>query len=284
MDVAAFKAEQRANWDAVSPGWETMRDHFEDGAAAITRRLLDLGRVRRGQRVLDVATGHGEPALSAARLVGPSGEVVGIDISPAMLEVARRRAAGMDNVHFVEADVETLDQPPGSFDVVLSRFGLMLTLDHGAAFRALRRVLAPGGVLAAAVWGPPDEHLLSVGPAALARLLDRSPPPPDRPGPFSMSDPSRLIEELTAAGFADVTVTESVAPFRFDSAEAYIQYCRALIPSQMSRIVAERFGAPDAPEPWEAVARAVERHADRDGTIRLPSVALCFRAMASPPG
>src|SRR3984893_6061387 len=122
FDPIAFKSKQRADWNAMSPGWEAERDGFERGAASVTARLLDLGGVRPGQTVLDVATGQGEPALSAARIVGPTGRVVGIDASPGMLEVARRRAHGQGNIEFIEADMESLGQVAGPFDVVLSRF------------------------------------------------------------------------------------------------------------------------------------------------------------------
>jgi SAM-dependent methyltransferase len=280
FDPIAFKSKQRADWNAMSPGWEAERDGFERGAASVTTRLLDLGGVRPGQRVLDVATGQGEPALSAARLVGPTGRVVGVDIAPAMLEIARRRAAGLDNVEFVEGDLETLGQPAASFDVVLSRFGLMFAVDHVAAFRALARVLVPGGVLAAAVWGPPSAHLLSSAPNVIGERLELPPPSPDQPGPFSMSDPLRVTEELAAAGFVEISVTEHVAPFQFSSVEEYIRYNKTLLPPQFLQMVRDRFGSADDLETWNAVARAAEQHADGDGTVRLPSTALCLRAVA----
>jgi ubiquinone/menaquinone biosynthesis C-methylase UbiE len=129
FDPAAYKAQQRAHWEASSPGWDTWAEVFERGAASVTARLLDLGGVGTGQAVLDVATGQGEPALSAARLVGPTGRVLGVDTSPAMLAVARRRAGDLPYVEFAEADLDAIDQPESSFDVVLSRFGLMFALD-----------------------------------------------------------------------------------------------------------------------------------------------------------
>lgn len=91
IDPAAVKQGQRASWDALSSNWAAAQDRFELGAAAVTRLLLDLGGVRAGHAVLDVGTGHGEPALTAARRVGPTGRVTGVDISPAMLDLARRR-------------------------------------------------------------------------------------------------------------------------------------------------------------------------------------------------
>lgn len=275
FDPVAYKTKQRADWNAMSAGWETWRDAFERGAASVTARLLDLGGVRPGQAVLDVATGQGELALSAARRVGPGGRVAGLDIAGAMIEVARQRAAaaGMDNIEFFEADMEALGQPAGSFDVVLSRFGLMFAVDHVAAFRALARVLVAGGVLAAAVWGPQSAHLLSVGPAVLSERLAMPPPPTNVPGPFSMSDPEQLTGELAAAGFQEISVAEHIVPFQFDSVEHYLDFNKGMLPSAMLEMVA------DTPDTWEAVALASEQHAHPDGTIRLPSTALCLRAV-----
>jgi SAM-dependent methyltransferase len=284
FDLTSFKAEQRDNWNAVSVGWETWQEDFERGAASVTARLLDLGAVRAGQTVLDVATGHGEPALSAARVVGPTGRVVGVDIAPAMLEVARKRAAGADNLEFVEGDMDSLDQADGSFDVVLSRFGLMLAVDHVAAFRSLARVLVPGGVLAAAVWGPPSSNLLATGRVVVGERLAMPPPPPGRPGPFSMSDWRQLTEELTAAGFLEVSVVEHVVPFRFRSTDDYVRFNKAVLPPSTLQLVRDRFGSADDPDTWDAVARAAEEYVDDDGTLPLPSTALCLRARTPGPG
>src|SRR2546423_3480119 len=130
FDAAAYKAETRKVWDATCPGWEASLEYFERGAAAVTARLLELAGLRPGQSVLDVATGHGEPALTAAGVVGPTGRVVGVDLAPRMVEAARARAKAAgdpDHVTFVVADLEDLDSAGvgEGFDAVLSRFGLM---------------------------------------------------------------------------------------------------------------------------------------------------------------
>lgn len=283
FDPTAYKANQRALWNAQSAAWEAWLGDFERGAGEVTARLLELGGVRSGQTVLDVATGQGELALSAARVVGPTGRVVGVDIAAAMLDVARRRAAGLDNVEFVEADMEALGEPPASFDVVVSRFGLMFAVDHVATFQALARILVPGGVLAAAVWGPASSHRLSSGATALSQLLDLPPPDPRAPGPFSMSEPQRLTQELTAAGFEDASVTEHVLTFEFSSIGHFVRFNKAFLPPQMLQMVQERFGSADAPAAWDAVARAVQPCLDAGGALRLPSTALCLRAVASGP-
>lgn len=278
LDSDAVKAEQRANWDGVSEGWEATQDDFERGAGTATVRLFELAGLRAGQTVLDVATGHGEPALSAARVVGPRGRVVGTDISPAMLEIARRRAAGVDNVEFVQADVEGLDEVGDDYDVVLSRFGLMFAADHVGMFRGLRARLVAGGVLAAAVWGPQATHLMSAGPIAITERLALPQPPPGAPSPFSMADAGQLRADLDAAGFSDVSVTEHVVPFRFGDVGAYVRFNKLALPPQMMRTARERLGPGDA-EIDQLLSDAVAHLVATDGTLTLPSTALLVRAV-----
>jgi SAM-dependent methyltransferase len=276
----SFREEQRLAWNAISSGWESVLDTFERGGAPVTRLLLQLGGVRPGQAVLDVGTGLGEPALTAARVVGPAGRVVGIDFSSSMLDLARRRADGLGNVEFMVSNLESVSLPERSFDVVLSRWGLMFAFDHVATFSGLARLLVPGGVLAAAVWGPaPDVPMIGLGFAVLSQRLELPPPPPGMPGPFSMSDPARLTSELTAAGFTDVSVTEFVAPFWMDTVQQYIDLNRAVSPPRLYAMLRDRFGSADDPATWQAVGKAAEKYRTPDG-LSLPSTALCLRAVA----
>ncbi|QFG22950.1 class I SAM-dependent methyltransferase [Actinomadura sp. WMMB 499] len=279
-DPRSVKDEQRETWDAVSPGWERTLATFERGAATVTRRLLELGGVRPGHTVLDVATGLGEPALSAARAVGASGRVLGVDISPRMLEAARRRAAGLGNVEFAVADAESLDLAPGSFDVVLSRWGLMFAVEHAGLFRSLARLLRPGGVLAAAVWGAPARvPMMALGHAVVRERLRLPPPPPGTPGPFSMAEPGPLAAQVRRAGFVEVSVTEHEVPFRVATPDGYAEFARAVMPPGVLRAVRETFGSADDPGTWAAVAAAAERHRSGDGALLLPSTALLLRAV-----
>ncbi|GAA4299691.1 hypothetical protein GCM10023178_70300 [Actinomadura luteofluorescens] len=196
-----------------------------------------------------------------------------------MLDLARRRAEGTPNIGFAEADVESIDLPAASFDVVLSRWGLMFAVDHVAAFRGLARLLVPGGVLAAAVWGEaPGAPTISLGFRVLSERLELPPPPPGTPGPFSMADPEPLAAELAAAGFTDVSVTEFVVRFPFDSVEQCVAFTRAVTPPMLLRKVAERFGSADDPGTWQAFADATEPYRSGDGAFTLPSTALIVRA------
>lgn len=276
-DSASVQAEQRANWNAASAGWYAASDDFDSGAGVVTTRLLELGNVRTGQRVLDVATGHGEPALTVARVVGQTGRVVATDIAEEMLDIARERAGDVTNVEFVRSGLESLPELPGGFDAVLSRFGLMFATDQGRLFRDLRGLLRPGGVLAAAVWATQDRHLLSLGPLALSRRLALPQPEPGEPGAFAMADPDQLAATATAAGLTDVSVVEQVVPFRFTDVGSYLTFVTRTLPPAMVRTAHERLGAEDT----DAVLTAgVEHRVSAAGTLELPSVALLLRAHA----
>lgn len=151
-DHSNFRAAARA------AGWSKWWGTFERGAQKLSDRMVELADVRPGSRVLDVATGIGEPAVTAARRAGPSGSVVGIDLAPGMLAIARQRAetAGLANTEFLEMDAEAPALPENSFDAILCRWGLMFFTDLEASLARLRRLLAPGGRLVGAVWGDPS--------------------------------------------------------------------------------------------------------------------------------
>jgi SAM-dependent methyltransferase len=212
FDPDAFKAGQRRDWHQAAEGWRKWWQPIEALLRTAGERLIDLTAIRPGERVLDLATGVGEPALSAARVVGLEGRVVGTDIAPGMLEIARGRAkeAGLDNAEFLEMDAEALEFPESSFDVVLCRFGLMFLPDVEAALRGIRRVLVPGGRFAASVWGPPERvPFNAVILGTVARVLELPPPAPGTPGLFALTDAIRLEELIRGAGFVDVA-TEAI--------------------------------------------------------------------------
>ncbi|GGK10364.1 hypothetical protein GCM10011583_48120 [Streptomyces camponoticapitis] len=281
VDPQRFKDNQRSTWDGMSAGWAAATDIFERGGQPTTEHLLERGGVRPGQSVLDLGTGHGEPAIRAAEAVGPEGRVVGVDLSTAMLARAHARAAALPQAEFVEGDVESIGLAAESFDVVLSRWGLMLVIDQLATFEAIRRVLKPGGVLATTTWGPPQSvPMLFTATRVLGERLRLPGPPPGQPGPFSMCEADALAKTVTAAGFSDVTVTEFTVPFVLQNPAEYAAFGRAVTPRAVLDLIKRRFGSEDDPGTWGAVADAVERHAAGDGRIMLPSTALSVRATA----
>ena len=180
----------------------------------LDRQLGSLGRVafaalapRAGERILDVGCGAGTTTLELAEAVGPTGRVVGVDVSGQLVATARRRNRSAQ-VSFVEADAQThvFDEP---FDAIYSRFGMMFFADPTAAFANLRRALAPDGRIAFVCWRSVEENPFMTAPMVAARkYFPNLPPPPDpeAPGPFALADGARLGRILAAAGFRDVAI------------------------------------------------------------------------------
>ena len=205
FDATTYKQGQQQTWNALADAWAKWFDAFEAAAQPVTRKLLELAAVAPGHRVLDIGTGTGEPALSAAAVVGPEGRVVAVDQAGAMLAVARRKAAGLDNIEFIESDVEPLDlREP--FDALLSRWGLMFLPHRDQVLRKLFGFLKAGGILAASVWDvPPKVPMIALAFGVIASKLSLPPPPAGAPGPFTMADEARVTEELRAAGYSDIS-------------------------------------------------------------------------------
>jgi ubiquinone/menaquinone biosynthesis C-methylase UbiE len=139
--------------------WARWHDKLTIQGKAVTERLATHARILPGIRVLDLACGTGDPAISLARLVGPKGMVTATDLSAGMVEVARANASrsGARNIDFREADMQALPFADASFDAVTSKIGIMYAVDLPKAVSEIRRVLSPGGRMAFAVLGPPDQ-------------------------------------------------------------------------------------------------------------------------------
>lgn len=141
-------------WTGSAPYWEKHREAIRQMFAPVTQALADDARIARGQIVLDLATGPGEPALTLAALVGPEGKIFGVDPIPEMVAAARRAAEhlGVTNTQFEVAFADHLPFPDNTFDAAVSRFGVMFFPSPLDAIREMLRVLKPGGKLALAVW------------------------------------------------------------------------------------------------------------------------------------
>lgn len=146
IDPVDFREAQNANWDSAAVGWMEWSAFNDRADRHISQRLVELAGVQPGNRVLDVAAGYGEPALTAARMAGPEGRVVATDISTEMLAFGRERAAaaGLGNVEFIEADASNLDFPLGTFDAAVSRWGIIFEPGAEAAAARIREFLKPG--------------------------------------------------------------------------------------------------------------------------------------------
>jgi SAM-dependent methyltransferase len=184
-----------------------------DMADRLNLPLLDACGVMPGEMVLDLASGAGEPALSAAKRVGPGGHVIGIDFVPAMLAGAIRRAAEFSGTRpdFIVGDMTTLPFADGQFDRVTCRFGIMFVPDTRSCLAEAARVLHSHGKAAFMVWGPlRDNTLFSELDAAVSEVIGPDPEQGLRPL-FRFEEPGILAEMMTEAGFRNVT-EESLRP------------------------------------------------------------------------
>jgi SAM-dependent methyltransferase len=257
IDPADFRESQHKHWDSAAMGWMEWSEFNDSADRHISERLVELAGVRPGSRVLDVAAGYGEPALTAARRAGPTGSVVATDISAEMLAFGRERAAaaGLGNVEFVESDSSSLDFPPESFDGAVSRWGIIFEPDAEAAAGRIRGFLEPGARMAISSWGEPDRvPFLSIPLRTAMERLDVPPPRPGTPGPLSRPTPAAIGGLLEGGGFSEVVVEQDEVTFEFDSPEHFTAYVRAI--AAPIRAMIERHAGEAQEEVWDAITRA----------------------------
>lgn len=239
-------------------------------SAPLTERMLDLAELRPGMRVLDLATGRGEPAIPAAHRVHPNGTVFGVDIDESVLQLARERAhrEGVKNVTFSVSDVETLDDHSDHiFDVALARWGIMYVRNPVRALQAVRRRLAERGSLVVAVWVDPGRASFSELPrAALSKVTSIPPANHDQPGTFYYSSLERLKNDVEIAGFrVEHTEVIEVDVMEASSGAELIAWAREIGASRLLNNV-----APHIQSQWEnEVIAAAEPYRGDDGVIRL---------------
>ncbi len=271
---AGMRARLHGMWDAVAGGWRDHAGYADDRAAGVTAEMLARTAPAPGEHVIDLASGPGGAGIAAAHRVGATGRVVLSDVSPAMVAVARGRAAaaGLVQVEAAVRDLEAIADPDGTYDVALCREGLMFVPDPPRATGEILRVLRPGGRLALAVWGPRDRNpWLGLVFDAVAAELGRPVPPPGVPGPFALSDAAALARLLTAAGVADVVIDAHPAPLRAASVGEWWDRTIALA-GPLAVIVADLPPAAAA-RLRDRAAAAVAPYASPDG-LEMPGVTL----------
>jgi SAM-dependent methyltransferase len=274
FDAAKYKNAQREQWNKDGAAWRRWNPILDRWYGEVTRQMLDLARIQPGQRILDIAAGAGEPAVSAAERVGPGGYVLATDISEGIVELALQaaRERGLKQVETRAMDGEKLDLPDASFDAVLCRLGLMYMPHPATALGEWRRVLRAGGRVAVVVFSTPDRNSWGAMPASIIRQRAQLPPPaPGQPGPFSLGGPGVLEGVFRQAGFANPEVRAVPVPHRMTSAAEYV------------RVAREAFGAFNAmmahlpPREREAVWNEVEgsmRSFELPGAFEVPGECL----------
>jgi SAM-dependent methyltransferase len=262
----------------MAPGWEHWRAYVEETSAPVAEWLVEQLAPRPGDTVLELAAGPGDTGFTAAALLGEEGRLLSTDFSPAMVEVARRRAEelGLTNVEHRVIDAERIELEDDSVDRVLCRFGYMLMPDPAAALAETRRVLRRSGRLALAVWrGAEENPWISIAGRLLVERGHMPPPEPGEPGIFALANDGGLRAVLEEAGF-HVHRIEDV-PVRFDYRDVDDYVVRA---QDTGGRFAKVWRAASEEE-REAIKSELERAFApyaMDGEHELPGLALCVVA------
>jgi len=264
--------EQMAQfWNEMGVVWVEQQERLDEILRPFADAALAAARPRPGERVLDIGCGCGDTTFTLADMVGPTGEVTGLDVSEPMLAHARARALkNGSNARFVHADAGSAEFPKDGYDLLFSRFGVMFFEAPERSFQHLRTALKPSGRLAFACWRQLSENpWMQLTTGAIAPFLPSAPrPDPDAPGPFAFGSRERVSRILTSAGFRDV----EFAPFDHmmdmgpdaDSAVREFTY-RGAVAVQLSDMT-ESVRA----EAIEAIRKVMAAHLTPQG-VRMPS-------------
>jgi SAM-dependent methyltransferase len=227
FDPVKYKETTREQWQTAARAWNDWSPLLRTWLGPATEIMLDMAKVGPGDRVLDVAAGAGDQTLQTAQRVGPSGSVLATDISANILDFAAQNArrAGHRHVETEVLDGEDLDVPEGSFDVVISRVGLIYFPDQQRALAGMKRALKVGGRVAAIVYSTADRNKFFSIPVSVIRRRANLPAPlPGQPGPFSLGGDGVLEEAFRKAGFRDVRSQAVPAPVRTKTAAECVRF------------------------------------------------------------
>jgi ubiquinone/menaquinone biosynthesis C-methylase UbiE len=215
--VAQLKERVRRDWTdrETIAAWGRWREPFAMQTTSLTEALLAAAEIEPGLRVLDLASGAGEPALTLARRLGREGRVTATDLSRDWLSIIEDAALaeGIDTIDFEIADAHALPFEDASFDRVTSRLGVMFFADVQRALAECRRVLRPDGRVAFLAWGEPQKNaFFATVMRALGSRVEVAPPAPGMPGPLRFAAPGSLSRELEQAGFREIEDERMTVP------------------------------------------------------------------------
>ena len=220
-----IKEREHRTWSDVAEGWRKNDEQLRRNAEPVTQRMLELAAISKGDWVLDIASGTGEPAIPAAHRVGPSGKVIGTDLVEDMLAVARDKAKQqqIENIEFHCVDGETLPFGPGEFHAATIRWGLMFMPDPTTCLRQTHNALKEDGRLVVSCWAEPERnsfftHIMSI----LGQFMELPQLPAGAPGVFAFADPDRLVSVIKESGFREIEIEDlAISMVVADSGEEY---------------------------------------------------------------
>ncbi len=266
FDAAKYKSAQREQWNKDGAAWRRWNPVLDRWYGEMTRQMLNAAKLQPGQRILDIAAGAGEPAVSAAERVGPNGYVLATDISEGIVELAQQvaRERGFKQIETRAMDGEKLDLADASFDVVLCRLGLMYMPHPATALSEWHRVLRVGGRVSVIVFSTPDCNSWGAVPASIIRRRAQLPSPaPGQPGPFSLGGPGVLEDVFRQAGFSNPEVRAVPVPHKMDSAAEYVQVAREAFGAFNAMMA--HLSAPERESVWNEVEDALSGFESHEG-------------------
>jgi ubiquinone/menaquinone biosynthesis C-methylase UbiE len=209
----SFSQTVQAEWnaDATINSWRGWHKKTVQHLQPMNQALLEAAEITLGNKVLDLASGSGEPALTIAPLVGSEGRVVATDLSGGMLAIAKENCGDANNIDFQQADAHDLPFSEGYFDVVTCRLGVMYFWDCQHALKETLRILKPGARAVFIAWGAVEQNTLVR--TVMFPFAKRKPPPilpHGAPHPFRFAEPGSLAAELINAGFSAVQEQQKV--------------------------------------------------------------------------
>ncbi len=263
---------QFENWNGPhGEKWVANRDVFDRQLASHGGPAMEAAGIAPGIHAIDIGCGFGTTSLEIANHVGANGSVLGVDFSKPMINEAKFRAteAGIENLRFDQADVQSYDFKPGSADALFSRYGVMFYDDPVMAFSNMREGLRQGGRIGFICWRRGDENVWMSGPTKIAaRHLELPPPPAGSPGMFAFAQKDRIDKILSQSGFKDISITEldltvNVGP----NVDTAVQNAMTLAPWAQALSSA----TPGTGEKISAeIRRAMSEHETADG-VTIPS-------------
>lgn len=215
--------QQRRNWDRYSKGWNKWDDLIMEAMRPIGDSLIDNLPLQGNERVLDVASGTGEPGLSLSSRL-PKGGVTGTDLSESMVAIANENALkrGITNYRSLVSDASGLPFRDQEFDHVICRFGIMFFPDIEKGLREMARVTRKGGTMSVAVWAAPELNpFITIMASTIMKMIDVPKPPPDSPGIFRCAEPGYTSRLLRNAGWSVVSEYSLTGTAEFESARQY---------------------------------------------------------------
>ncbi len=266
-------------WNEAAAGWKIWWPIIDKAGKPVSLKLAELCKLKPGDKVLDLATGPGEPALTAAQIVGEKGFVLGVDASSQMLAFAKNRTQSLNlkNIEFKECNLQTYHYESAPIDAVLCRWGLMFIQDLRPFLTHIRSILKKGGMAAFAVWSTPEKvPMMSLGMEEIQKKYGKIERPPGSPDPGKLADPLILKEALHESGFVKIQWEKMLVEYEWDSAEAFTQFRYDISPPFRTIFS----GKPEEmkKEILNTLTEAARSHARQDGKLVLQNETLCFSA------